>query len=275
MEAIVLMMEHIKYFKSHESILTNDGKEVQVWDFNVPTDLEIPAEWAKHFRNHYCLDEQIDILRDGTGLSRKDYLMKLKFPSASDAPGPSIRVGDFGEILVADFLQYISEYWVPRIRYLDKDIRNESSKGSDVIGFKFFDQSLKTLSPQDVLTIFEVKAQFSGKKANPRLQDAVNDSNKDHLRIAESLNAIKQRYLHQSKNLEATRIARFQNIVDNPYEIRFGAAALYEESLYDKKIVSETDTNRHSYRAKLTLLIIRGVGMMDLVHKLYESAADV
>jgi hypothetical protein len=118
-------------------------------------------------------------------------LNKIKFPDPQEPPGPSIRSGDFGEILIADFLEYILGFWVPRTRYSDKDIRNESSKGSDVIGFKFLVDGSE--SPEDILFIFEAKAQFSGNSPNPRLQEAIDDSRKDQRRKAESLNAIKQR----------------------------------------------------------------------------------
>jgi len=55
------------------------------------------SAWAKHFRNHYCLDEEIDYLRQGYGYSRAEYLTKIKLPDASEAPGPSIRSGDLGK----------------------------------------------------------------------------------------------------------------------------------------------------------------------------------
>jgi hypothetical protein len=123
-------------------------------------DEEVLSQWAKHFRNHYCLDDQIDDLRSGTGYSRADYLREIKFPDEKTAPGPSIRAGDFGEILVADYVEHILDFWVPRTRYIDKAVRNESTKGSDILGFRFM--SDEEFSPRDVLAIFEVKAQFSG-----------------------------------------------------------------------------------------------------------------
>ncbi len=68
-------------------------------------------------------------------------------------------------------------YWVPRTRYCAKTVRDESTKGCDIIGLKLFGNGTPT--PRDELMLFEAKAQFSGDSAKPRLQDAVDDSVKD------------------------------------------------------------------------------------------------
>ena len=217
---------HIKWLRdTGERLTTVDGKTVEVWHLYYENDEVVLSAWARHFRNHYCLDTEIDYYKRGYRCSRADYLNRIKFPDATDAPGPSIRAGDFGEVLVADFLQYIMGFCVPRTRYADKDVRNESTKGSDIIGFKFIKGTQE--SPGDTLAIFEAKTQFSGGKALPRLQEVINDSIKDQTRKAESLNAIKQRLHYQRKEGEATLIERFQNIEDNPYIEISGAAALF------------------------------------------------
>ena len=59
--------------EKEENITTTDGKPIKVFSFNYnSTDDETMSDWAKHFRNHYCPDNKIDILRSGTGLSKKD-----------------------------------------------------------------------------------------------------------------------------------------------------------------------------------------------------------
>jgi hypothetical protein len=205
-------------------------------------------------------------------LSRSEYLNRIKFPDPQEPPGPSIRAGDFGEILVADFLEYILGFWVPRTRYGDKDIRNESSKGSDVIGFKFLING--TVSPEDTLCIFEAKAQFSGTSSNPRLQDAIDHSKKDQRRKAESLNAIKQRLYEKRQDEQAILVERFQSPLDNPYIEYSGAAALFSTNLYDLEIIQETNANDHPNLENLKLLVIHGEDLMKLVHDLYKRAAD-
>lgn len=264
-------LKHIEWMEKKGQLRTANGKDISVWEFHYQNDEEVLSSWAKHFRNHYCLDSEIDYFRRGCKCSRADYLNNIKFPDAKKAPGPSIRAGDFSEILVADFMEYFYEYWVPRTHYSNKTVRNESTKGSDVIGFHIVKD--KTISPDDLLAIFEVKAQFSGKKARGRLQNAVDDSNKDYLRKAESLNAIRNRLYDLGKLDDADKIMRFQNEADHPYKEIHGAVAVFDSSLYDASMISSTDTSS-SHSKELVLLVIRGDSMMDLVQNLYKRAAD-
>ena len=187
-------MNYINWLKKETSLLSVDGKTIEIYSLNCDLSNDaIMSEWATHFRNQYCDDAEIDLVKP-KNQSRKDYLNQIKFPDPSNAPGPSIRSGDFGEILISDFLEFLDNYWVPRTRYNRKNIQNESSKGSDVLGFKF--ASTDSFSADDELCIFEVKAGYSNTKNKyDRLQDAVNDSQKDEKRKAESLNAIKQRFI--------------------------------------------------------------------------------
>lgn len=277
---------HTDWLKNtHEVLVTQDGKEIEIWEFQHQEDDAVLSAWAKHFRNHYCLDKDIDILKNGTGYSRSEYLINLKFPDSKDDFGPATRSGDFGEILVADYLEYVLGYWVPRTRYEDKAIRNESEKGCDIVGFKMFKEG--EYSPQDILMIFESKAQFSGKKPKARLQDAICDSVKDVTRLPETLNAIKQRLHVKGQSDEVNKIARFQNITTKPYQESYGAVALFSSNLFDSEVISESDTSKikvkrkrqevyiqHPKKDKLTLIVIQGKGMMPLVHKLYKRAAD-
>ena len=120
------------------------------------------SAWAKHFRQHYCEDALLDMLRQGTGLSRAEFLEQVKFPHASEAPGPSIRSGDFAEILIADYVEFKLGYWCPReLRYDMKWNRNESTKGCDVLGFKFVQP--RRVSPADELFAFEAKARCASR----------------------------------------------------------------------------------------------------------------
>lgn len=251
---------------------TADGRTVEVWDFQHQNDDDVLTSWASHFRNHYCRDDEIDDLRRGIGCTRAEYLNRMKFPDPQKAPGPSIRAGDFGEVLVADYLEFLSGYWVPRTRYCDKTIRNESTKGSDVIGFKLLEEG--TESSEDELAIFEVKTHFSGNTPKARLQDAVDDSKKDIVRKAESLNAIKQRLFGRNELNDATKIERFQNEVDRPYKEIFGAVALFENRLFDEQLTLSTDTSSHPNSSSLVLVVINGDQMMTLVHDLYKRAGD-
>ena len=261
---------------------TADGKEIKLWEFRHADDEEVLSAWATHFRNHYCLDSDIEFLRGR--LSCADYLNNTIFPCQSSRLGPGIRAGDFGEILVCDYLQWFLGFWVPRIRWSSKVVRDESPKGSDVIGFRF-DQENGEASGNDSLFVFESKTKFSKSKIN-RLQDAINDSAKDHIRIDESLNFIKRK-LHERRDFEqAQKVERFQTPVDIPYEEKFGAAALISDEFFDvdelalsncTQIPKSTKSKEflpHPNIDNLVLLVIKGPDMMTLVHELYKRAAD-
>jgi len=255
-----------------QRLKTADAKTVRVFEFRHQTSDKVLSDWATHFRNHYCLDSEINTLRKGTGYSRTDYLNEIKFPDASVAPGPSIRAGDFSEILIADYLQYLLGYWVPRNRYCDKINRNESSKGSDILGFKIILEGQE--SAKDALAIYEVKSRFSGTKPFNRLQEAVTDSCKDITRRAESLNAIKQHLLDKKQNGYIPRVERFQNPVDHPYEEVWGAVALFSTACFSADLICETDTSIHPNNKSLILIVVHGQDMMKLVHDLYRRAAN-
>jgi Cap4 SAVED domain len=265
-----------------QRLKTADGKTIGVWELCHKDDAAVLSAWAKHFRNHYCSDDDIDFLRGNQ--SRKDYLETIKFPSSTSKLGPSVRAGDFGEILIADYLQWILGYSVPRVRWNAKIVRDESSKGSDVIGFYFHDET--GTSAKDSLAVFESKTSFSAASTANRLQDAINDSAKDHIRIDEPLNYIKQRLYEKGDKEQAKKVERFQNPVDNPYREVFGAAALYSSEHLDPSVVSAADTQKipkssksdefqpHPNSDDLVLVVIKGKDMMILVHELYRRAAD-
>jgi len=267
---------------TEESLQTIDGKTVAVWEFRHTDNQEMLSAWATHFRQHYCSDKKLDTLRGRR--TRRDYLNDIKFPSKTTELGPSTRAGDFGEILVADYMQWVLNQWVPRIRWSAKFVRDSSPQGCDLIGFQFFDQ--ECTSPNDLLTIFEVKTCFSRSSSQHRLQDAVNDSAKDHIRIDESLNYLRQRLIEQGRKDAADKIDRFQNPVDIPYQELYGAAALFTEDYFCVDAVSETNASKiprsnrstetfpHPNYEHLILLVIRGKDMMKLVHELYQRAAD-
>ncbi len=262
--------------KTGHKVTTSDGVAVNIFELLVdhraaPT----LSAWAKSFREHYCLDAQIDRLRRGTGKSRAEYLTDMVFPDKSHDFGPATRSGDFAEILIADLLESQLGFWAPRTRYDDKLVRNESPKGTDVLAFKFHGASPSKPSLKDVLISFESKAQLSGTKANPRLQDAVKDSVKDVYRISESLNAIKRRLIQRGDDEGADRVERFQEGLEIPYVRMTGAAAVFCSSIYDSAHVSEmTDCADHENVDNLMLIVVHGKALMAFVHALYERAAN-
>lgn len=248
------------------------GREIEIWALNPQEDAAVLSEWSKHFREHYISDSDLPFMAGGTGLDHATFLRTILFPDAKVAPGPSLRSGDFGEIIVADFIQYFLGYWCPReLRYQDRWNRNDSTKGCDVIGFKFANE--ENPGPADELFIFESKSGMSTTDAN-RLQDAINYSIKDRLREGMSLNAIKRRFFDRGEMGDARKVERFQNQADRPFCRINGAAAILDEAVFAGTDFTATDGAVHFNQENLRLLVIRGPSLMKLVHALYERAAD-
>jgi hypothetical protein len=145
-------------------------------------------------------------------------------------------------------------------------------KGCDILGFKM--ANLAKASSNDELALFEAKAQLTGGTPSKRLQHAIDDSAKDELRKAESLNAIKQRMLSEGNSGRIAIVERFQNLADNPYVQRFGAVAIFSNSVYCEKTIGKSNIVHHPHKDKLMLVVIRKVELMRLVHELYRRAAD-
>lgn len=262
---------HIGWLKSGENIVTSEGVEVEVWDLDHQLDDAILSAWAKHFRQHYCKDEDLADAIEGTIHTRASYLVSVKFPDSVTPSGPSTRAGDFGEILLADFAEFVLGYWCPREgRYENRDNRNVPSNGCDVVAFKFHGDD--EAHPEDELLIIESKAGLRATKEN-RLQKAVEDSIKDLAREAMSLNAIKQR-LNRVDRLAAKRVQRFQNYNDRPFRRVNAAGAVLDIEVFNSVDFTSTLAKHHPNIDNLKLLVIRGASMMDLVHTLYDRAAD-
>jgi hypothetical protein len=263
---------HVSFLsKCATSLTTSDGCRVDVWELSVPRTAADLTDWASNFRQHYCPDAEIDALRDGTGLSRAEYLTQLVFPDKRAAPGPSIRAGDFAELLISDYVEHLLGYWVPRGKYAGKASRDESVKGVDILGFRLATPP----TPNDTLLAFEVKAQLSDGRYEGRLQTAIDHSSKDYLRRAMTLNATKRRLLASGEHERALVVQRFQNPSDHPYVYRSGAAAVLSDAAYDEALLrKETKVSEHQNTVNLELIVIRGRELMKLVHALYELAAD-
>jgi hypothetical protein len=120
----------------------------------------------------------------------------------------------------------------------------------------------------------EVKAQFSGIKAEARLQEAVDHSAKDQFRKALSLNAMKRRLLADGDLANVKLVERFQSLADRPYQSRYTAAAFHCTCNYQSSAVTGVDISKHPDKGNLALLLVKGSTMMQLVNHLYEVAAN-
>lgn len=259
-------MEYVKNFIKVDNLLTVDGKSIKVFDVIIPTDKKILDEWATHFRRHYRNDSILKQLSKGSGLSTEDYLNNFVFPDNSSI-GVSVKSGDFSEILVSDYLEYCLNYHVPRFRYSEKMNPNESPKGTDVMAFM-----LGKGNQKDELLVCEVKGKNSEGLGENKLQVAIEDSVKDISRIAFSLEVLRQRLILYNDIKTSILVNRFQNKVDNPYELNFSAAAVYSDTAYSKELSESSNTGLHPEGISL-LAIFKSPLMLEFIKELYVRAA--
>lgn len=74
--------QYLDWLLQEKIVTTHEGKQIKVFELVIQDDEEILKSWAKHLREHYCADNEIDVLRAGYGLGRKEYLERIKFPDA-------------------------------------------------------------------------------------------------------------------------------------------------------------------------------------------------
>lgn len=260
---------YLDWLIQEKPVITSEGKQIVIYELVIQDDESVLNSWAKHLRKHYCADSEIDVLRSGYGFERDEYLKKIKFPDEKINPGPSVRSGDFTEMLIADYVQYVLAYVVPRTRYDRKVNRNSSTMGSDLIGYKCGEK----INSNDELIVFEVKATASEihPESKARLQKAVDDSNKDVVRLAESLNAVVQRLIDRGDLDEGRQVQRFQNASDTPYRKTFAAAAVHSNRSYSEELLKTVSTIHHA-DPDLKLIVIHCDKLMAFIHEMYGRA---
>lgn len=138
-----------------------------------------------------------------------------------------------------------------------------------MVGFRFASEKP---SLKDELFVVESKSGLRPTKEN-RLQTAVNDSAKDRLREAMTLSALKKRLLRKSRE-SALKVERFQNETDRPFTRWSGAVAVLDVETAATMELDKTEITDHPNKENLKLVVIKGISMMDLVHALYERAAN-
>lgn len=258
--------EHIKCYQPNSlSLKTKDLKDIGIAIIDHNPDEDTLSAWAKHIRNHYCLDEEIDELRRPMGLSRKEYLEQLEIPD-----NPPVVSGDFAEILIADYIQYFLNYLIPRTRYEIKENRNVSTPGTDILGFKILNE--KVFSKDDELLTCEVKAALVGKNTD-LLKNALDHCVKDMKRKGESLNAMRQRLKMRGKFELVKIIERFQDKTQRPYKEISCAAIVCSEGIWEDEIITNVEVDQYNIQNHL-IVVIRGIELMDLARKLYERACN-
>lgn len=181
--------------------------------------------------------------------------------------------GNFGEILVADYLQFVEKYTVPRTRYKIRENKDNSTLGSDVLGYKIYSLEPK----EDEVIVMEVKSSASNSprsKDKKKLQEAIDHSNKDFKRFSTSIVASYLK-LRTTNPEQANIVERFLNIVDKPFNVIYGAVAVHSNSSYDRAVIKEVVAKNHRSFHDLKLFVMYSDNLMNFIKNIYEKASEV
>lgn len=271
-----LFFDNSKYFVFDKSIPYSSGKEIQVYKLdNELLDDSILNNWAFGLRNNYVEEALLEPLVKGTGLTKQEFLEKNIFPNHQNSLGASTMSGEFGEILVYDYINFVLNYYITRTRYLEKVNPNMPVSGSDVIGYQV--KNIDNPSKTDHLIVAEVKTRSSKSKnknssCEETVENAIKDSIKDRVRIGESLNAEKRRLINRSRIEEARIVERFQNKTDNPFILDFFAVAVLDNELYSDQVVLDVVNRQHENIKSMNVLIILSKELKLFLRDLYRRA---
>ena len=271
-----MFFDNGKYFVFDKSIPYSSGKEIQVYKLNNELLADsILNSWASGLRNNYVEEILLESLVRGTGLTQKEFLEKNIFPNHQNKLGASTMSGEFGEILVYDYLNFVLKHYITRTRYLEKVNPDMPVSGSDVIGYKV--ENINKPSKSDHLIVAEVKTRSSkvgnkNRSCEKTVKDAIEHSIKDRVRIGEPLNAEKRRLLNRSRNDEAKIVERFQNKTDNPFTLDFFAVAVLDNELYSDQVVLDVVNSQHENIKSTNILIIHSKELKLFLRDLYRRA---
>lgn len=263
-------------FEFDKELTSSDGNKVKVYKLNSKIlDDKCLNKWASGLRNNYVEEQLLDLLIAGTGLTKREFLEKNIFPNPKISQGAATMSGEFGELLVYDFINFVLEHFVSRTKYLEKINPNMPLPGTDVIGYKVND--MINPSGQDQLLVAEVKTRSNkvGKKMsltdNP-LKSAILDSEKDRVRIGESLNAEKRRLLNRRRFEEAKIVERFQNKTDHPFILKFFAVTVLDTALYSEQFVLNVINDLGREIEDKNVLVIHSIELKLFLRDLYRRA---
>lgn len=268
-----MFFNNSKCFLLEKDIILPNCNKIKIYKFNKDIlDEDMMDEWARGFKRNYITEENEEELYKGTGLTKEKYLEKNVFPNNETSLGKSLMAGEFGELLVYDYFNFVLKYYTSRTRYLEKTVPNEAIKGTDVICYKI--KNIQRPSEDDKLAVAEVKTHSREKgKCINTINKAIEDSIKDNERIAESLNAEKRRLRDRKRFDEAKIVERFQNKTDNPYILDFFAVVVLESKVYSENIVIDFINNYiPKNNMPINMLVIHSEKLSLLIKELYGRA---
>lgn len=259
---------YIDWFVEETGIRIKENIPLKCYKVDYKDDEDILDEWALHIRRNYIEDDELKEDADLNEMSVDQYLREYIIPQETEHLGPTARSADIAEILVADLLEFIMGYTVPRFKLKNRSGKNNSQQGTDVIAYKYKNTD-KSPSNKDELIAAEVKASLSNNQYTP-LENAIIDSHKDEHRLARSINYCRKRLNELGKVSEANEVKRFLFKPDNNYKITYAAAGISSRQDVDDVIELSVAGEELEIRNGEEIFYIHGERLMELTHNIYE-----
>lgn len=247
-----------------EQCTFKDGTKIYCWRLDWSCSDKVLDEWALHLRRHYISD---DILENRVTVRQTTPDQYLPLRVVPDIP--SIRSGDFAEILISDVLQYLYGLVVPRYKQCNRKDKNASEHGSDVIAYQL--KNLNGASALDKLFVLEVKSnasKTSDEELIKTVKKATKDSEKDPNRVPMTLQYMIDEAIDVNDQTTQKNLLRFTDMGGSPCKKIFGSAVATSH-IKPIDALSGKAPSDVGLSANSPLIVVHASKLMDLVNSLY------
>jgi hypothetical protein len=190
-----------RFQKSTVPVQLASGEFVNVYSIAAGlTDAE-KNEWAKHILAHYISTADIAEGAKINGKTEQEYIQEFVLPTAGKD-----KSGEFGEIIFADFIEYVLGFTVPRFKQYGK-YPNNPTQGVDIIAYK----ADATNSTNDTVLYGEIKSYLSERNF-PILQKAIDEiTGRDDKKFTLAIEHYRRNLKNRGDIAESQEIARYQD----------------------------------------------------------------
>ena len=259
---------YIDWLVEEKEKVIKNSLSLTCYKLDYSIDESVLDDWALHIRKNYIDDDQLIDDASINDMSVEQYLKEYVIPQKEDELGPTARSGDITEIIVADLLEFVFNYSVPRYKMKNRSGKTNSQQGTDVIAYKFYNSD-KSPNEKDELIAAEVKGALSSDTYDP-IKSAIKDSQKDDHRLARSIDYCRKRLQELGATEESNEVKRFLLKPDNNYKLSFAAAAVSSRETVEDVIVLDVLGEDLEIRSGQKIFYIHGKKLMESAHNIYQ-----
>ncbi len=248
---------------------TNPDKRFTLYKFDNTKENQFVKDCLDTFLDAYISSEDLNKIVEGTK-KNKDPKKVRKEKIASRIPQkPNLKSGDFGEILSYILMEqslYTDANVKPK-KWRWKEGSDNPSHYTDLIFFKCDDSD----NPQttDYLVTSEVKCGASKPSKNSRIKDAIDGAKNDVVgRMGRTISYVINQYERDGDFEMSTKVERFKDPVTIPYNKKFNAIAIVENSFLKNHI---NNTSSDDFSVATTYNIAIYILPMNRLKTIYEN----